>query len=184
MQRLVLATFLVLLAVVVSATSGAMNPRRFVMRDPAAFKSSRGKARSVEAASLPPYKTFYFEQLLDHFDFTNDKTFQQRYLVCDSFLKGGKLTATTPVFLYTGNEGDIVNFYENTGFMFDTAPQYGALIVFIEHRYYGVSNPFGPVDSFSPDKIKWLTSEQALADYAYFITQTFGLDEKRTNPVM
>ncbi|KAF0981827.1 hypothetical protein FDP41_011688 [Naegleria fowleri] len=156
------------------------------MRDPAAYSSSSrtsGKIRS-SSSSLPPYITKFFQQKLDHFDFTNDKTFPQRYLVCDQFVGSGGIKPNTPVFLYTGNEGDIVNFYENTGLIFDIAPQFKALIIFIEHRYYGVSNPFGPVDSFKPDKIKWLTSEQALADYAYFITETFGLDEKRTTPVI
>jgi hypothetical protein len=38
-----------------------------------------------------------------------------------------------PVFFYAGNEGDIINFWNNTGFMFDTAPVAKALVVFPEH---------------------------------------------------
>jgi lysosomal Pro-X carboxypeptidase len=34
--------------------------------------------------------------------------------------------------VYTGNEGDIEWFATNTGFMFDIAPSFGALLVFIE----------------------------------------------------
>jgi hypothetical protein len=37
------------------------------------------------------------------------------------------------VLFYTGNEGDIVSFWENTGFLFDIAPLFSGLIVFCEH---------------------------------------------------
>ena len=30
---------------------------------------------------LPPYESFTFKQRLDHFDFSNDQTFSQRYFV-------------------------------------------------------------------------------------------------------
>lgn len=55
------------------------------------------------------------------------------------FLDGG------PLFFYTGNEGAIETFAENTGIIFDLAPQFNALVVFCEHRYYGkeMSNPYG-----------------------------------------
>ena len=38
-----------------------------------------------------------------------------------------------PIFFYTGNEGDITEFWANTGFMFDIAPKYQALVLFAEH---------------------------------------------------
>jgi lysosomal Pro-X carboxypeptidase len=43
------------------------------------------------------------------------------------------------------------------------------LIVFAEHRYYGQTLPFGK-DSFTPKNIRYLTSQQALADYALLLT--------------
>ena len=50
--------------------------------------------------------------------------------------------------------------------MFDIAPQFGALIVFAEHRFYGKSLPTDPDKSFQSPYIGLLTIEQALADYA------------------
>lgn len=40
------------------------------------------------------------------------------------------------MFFYAGNEGDIEAFWNNTGFMFDIAPVFQALVVFPEHVFY------------------------------------------------
>lgn len=78
------------------------------------------------------YKEKFFTQLLDHFNFNPQsyQTFQQRYLINDTFW--GDPEKNAPIFLYTGNEGDIEWFAQNTGFMYDNAPLFKALIVFIE----------------------------------------------------
>lgn len=113
------------------------------------------------------YKTLYFEQQIDHFGFLENGTFKQRYLVSEQHWhqKGG------PILFYTGNEGDITWFCNNTGFMWDVAEELGAMLVFAEHRYYGDSLPFG-LDSYSDGKhLNYLTSEQALADFAVLIRE-------------
>ncbi|MFT7803846.1 lysosomal Pro-X carboxypeptidase-like [Arapaima gigas] len=119
------------------------------------------------------YKTLYYEQKIDHFGFFEDRTFKQRYLVNDQhWHKEGN-----PILFYTGNEGDITWFSNNTGFMWDVAEELGAMLVFAEHRYYGESMPFGQ-DSYSdPKHLNYLTSEQALADFAVLIQKL-----KRTIP--
>ena len=55
--------------------------------------------------------------------------------------------------------------------MFDIAPQYGALLIFVEHRYYGSSFPFGSAEAAygNSTSLQYLTSEQAIADYVQFL---------------
>ena len=44
------------------------------------------------------------------------------------------------------------------------------MVVFAEHRFYGLSMPYGN-KSYEASNINYLSSEQALADYAYLIKQ-------------
>jgi len=123
--------------------------------------------RVNKAKNTRVYTTHWFNQTLDHFTFTTQIKFRQKYLVNDTFWdrNGG------PIFFYTGNEGDIEAFTENSGFMWDIAEEFGALLVFAEHRYYGESLPFGPESrSKDPLKVGYLSSSQALADYVDLIT--------------
>eukprot|EP01084_Bolivina_argentea_P242402 406660_1 len=126
------------------------------------------------AQNTPPYETHWFTQRLDHFDPQNLQEFQQRYLVYDGAFDKTK----NVIFFYAGNEGPIDGFYNNTGFMFDIASEFGALILFCEHRYYGETHPFG--NDFSPSAMRYLTMENAIADYAQFIT-TIKQDYKLPN---
>ncbi|KAK7070268.1 Serine-type peptidase activity protein [Halocaridina rubra] len=112
------------------------------------------------------YKTYFYRQKVDHFSFTNDDIFIQRYLISDAHWNGNN----GPIFFYAGNEGDITLFADNTGFVWDTAPEFKALVVFAEHRYYGVSLPYGSKSFSEPKYSGYLTSEQALADYAELLT--------------
>uniref|UniRef100_A0A0D6QT28 Lysosomal Pro-X carboxypeptidase n=1 Tax=Araucaria cunninghamii TaxID=56994 RepID=A0A0D6QT28_ARACU len=123
-------------------------------------------------SSCVQYDVKYFTQNLDHFSFTPESylKFQQKYLI-NSKHWGGAST-NSPIFVYTGNEGYIEWFTQNTGFMFDIAPKFKALLVFIEHRYYGESMPFGGIDvAYSNSSTQgFLSSTQALADFAILIT--------------
>lgn len=77
-----------------------------------------------------------------YFSYRDNTTFTLKYLVNDTFF-GPNGT----IFLYAGNEGDIEMFAQNSGFMFDIAPEFNALIIFAEHRYVLImSIPFNSYD--------------------------------------
>ncbi|RWW20903.1 hypothetical protein GW17_00014964 [Ensete ventricosum] len=151
----------------------------FLLFLPTFFHAGNAMAAGVRQAKwrreLPTYsgsglyETRYFTQTLDHFNFNPQSyaKFQQRYLVNDTHW-GGK---GSPIFVYTGNEGGIELFAKNTGFMFEIAPSFKALLVFIEHRYYGESIPFGGEDvAYSnASTLGYLSSTQAIADFATLI---------------
>jgi dipeptidyl-peptidase II len=129
-----------------------------------------------------PPTTKYFNQTIDHFSYysgntNNDKslTFQQKYLYYDKWWKKN----TGPILFYFGNEGGIEDFYNNSGAMFDMAPKFDALLVFLEHRYYGVSLP---KSSLSAEDLRYLTIEQALADTTIFLSNKesiFGCEKSK-----
>lgn len=112
------------------------------------------------------YESHFFKQKVDHFGYTNDDYFLQRYLINLEFYS----PQNGSVFFYTGNEGDIVMFANNTGFMWENAAKFNAALVFAEHRYYGLSLPYGNLSYSDKKYLGYLTSEQALADFATLIS--------------
>lgn len=92
-------------------------------------------ASSTTSSSSSPqfdyhYETRFFQQQLDHFSFSDLPTFPQRYLINTDHWLGPQHSG--PIFFYCGNEGDIVWFAQNTGFLWELAPSFGAMIVFPE----------------------------------------------------
>jgi len=141
---------------------------------------------SVGKVDVQPYeyKTKWFTQRIDHYGLSQNGFFKQRFLVNDTWWDARE---NGPIFFYAGNEGDIEAFAQNSGFMWDIAPHFRAMLVFAEHRYYGKSLPFGDksvkVNEIAnkreiishplqpdPKYNGYLTSEQALADYAALLT--------------
>ena len=134
----------------------------------AALALALALARAAQPGALdvyPPTSRGRFDVPVDHFSFAQPvATFALRYLAYDGLARG----AAAPVLVYCGNEGAIEAFYNATGAMFEFAAALGARVAFVEHRYYGLSLPFGPRDSFTPSGLRHLTIEQALADVALF----------------
>ena len=120
----------------------------------------------------------YFSQSLDHFDVTADAAatqWQQRFWVNASLWAGGD----APVFLYiegegAGSAGSVVS-----GEHVELAATYGALLVSLEHRFYGASVPTADLTTSS---MRYLSSHQALADIANFydsyLAPTFSLTRR------
>ncbi|XP_042405795.1 lysosomal Pro-X carboxypeptidase-like [Zingiber officinale] len=136
---------------------------------PSAAVQSLVRKRKSSSGQLP-FAAHFFPQQIDHFNFRPDssRVFYQKYLLNASFWDKGP-SHSAPIFVYTGNEGNIEWFAENTGFMLDIAPRFNALLLFIEHRFYGDSMPFGKDSYKSAETLGYLTSTQALADYAVLI---------------
>lgn len=116
------------------------------------------------------YTVEHFTQVIDHFSFRREGGFQQRYLIEQRYWKGA--AEKGPIFMYCGNEGDVEWFAKNSGFLWEIAPAFGALILVPEHRYYGKSMPYGTMEASykDADTLSTLTSEQALADFATLVT--------------
>lgn len=128
------------------------------------------------------YKIRTIDMRVDHFSFAVQNTFKLRYLINDTFTR--KTEDNSPIFFYTGNEGNIEVFAENTGFIWEIAPSFDALVVFAEHRYYGESLPYGNRSFADPQHLGYLTSEQALADYVDLIHHLKSQPEYKLSPVI
>ena len=89
-----------------------------------------------------------------------------------------------PILFYCGNEGDITDFYNNSGFITgDLAANLSALVVFAEHRYYGTSLPFGE-DSFTTQNLRYFTVDQTLEDYVALIRHFKSMPQYTNSPVV
>ncbi|XP_078048841.1 lysosomal Pro-X carboxypeptidase [Augochlora pura] len=126
------------------------------------------------------YQIKTIQMPVDHFSFSIEDTFKLRYLINDTWQ--GK--NNPPIFFYTGNEGDIEVFAQNTGFMWDIAPEFGALLIFAEHRYYGESMPYGNKSYNDTKHLGYLTSEQALADFVDLIQDIKSTMKYKNSPVI
>ncbi|XP_069679162.1 putative serine protease F56F10.1 [Periplaneta americana] len=118
-----------------------------------------GKPRTPPNITLPPDE--WFVQQLDHFNPTDFRTWNQRYFRNATFyVRGG------PVFLMIGGEAAASAEWMVTGQWINYAQRYNALCFQLEHRYYGASHP---LRDLGVKNMMFLSSEQALADLAYFI---------------
>ncbi|MED6143828.1 hypothetical protein PIB30_009639 [Stylosanthes scabra] len=116
-------------------------------------------------------KTFYYNQTLDHFNYRPEsyETFEQRYLM--NFKYWGGANSSAPIFAYLGAEAPIDGSPQGLGFITDNAASFNALLVYIEHRYYGKSVPFGSREEAlkNASSTGYFNSAQAIADYAQII---------------
>eukprot|EP00882_Tetradesmus_deserticola_P008518 GHRQ01008981.1.p1 GENE.GHRQ01008981.1~~GHRQ01008981.1.p1 ORF type:complete len:479 (+),score=114.98 GHRQ01008981.1:999-2435(+) len=133
-------------------------------------------SKAQSSPPLPPALDFncrkcYFDQALDHFDNTDQRSFQQTYWVCDdAWPQSAKMQGSQGnIIVFLGNESPLGT--PSQPIVFEQARQLHALVVEVEHRYYGHSQPFP--DSLQPDGMlnssdlyRWLKVEQVMEDTA------------------
>ncbi|TDH71681.1 hypothetical protein CCR75_004417 [Bremia lactucae] len=133
-----------------------------------------GLHQSEDDPVEPPVNEDYFPNaILDHFAPVSKRLlWNQRYQVNEEFWGGHGF----PVFLYIGGEGPLgPKAITNHTFIYFLAEQHHALLVALEHRFYGRSYP---TTDMSLPNLAYLSSEQALADLAHFhafITEKYSL---------
>eukprot|EP01043_Picozoa_sp_COSAG02_P059895 COSAG02_NODE_7717_length_2877_cov_1.459323_2_plen_320_part_00 len=113
----------------------------------------------------PPEALWFHEQVLDHFvPATQRSHWSQRYYVNDTLWGGPGF----PVFLYIGGEGaESGRAISGELFLSHLAEEHQALLVDVEHRFYGESHP---TPDMSDQSLGLLSSQQALADLAHFVS--------------
>ncbi|TXG73735.1 hypothetical protein EZV62_002314 [Acer yangbiense] len=132
------------------------------------------------------YKTFYYNQTLDHFNYRPESylTFRQRYVI--NFKYWGGANASAPIFAYLGAEAPLNEGVPAIGFLTDNAVRFNALLVSIEHRYYGKSIPFGSREEAlkNASTLGYFNSAQALADYAEILIHVKKKYQAEDSPVI
>lgn len=115
---------------------------------------------------VPDYNQtqLWFDQVVDHYDYTSTTLWKQRYWVVDKFFN----KTVGPVFLFICGEYTCPGIPAARKWIILLAQKFEGLVLAVEHRYYGESMPFGNA-SLNFDKLKYLNTEQALKDLAYFI---------------
>jgi hypothetical protein len=105
-------------------------------------------------------ETTFWDAQIDHSEGGDSEgTYKQRYFVdAKDYTEGG------PIFLNIGGEGTASC---PGGYVTTLAPEYGAMAVTLEHRFYGESVPNGNWDT---ENLQFLTVENALADLSTFTT--------------
>jgi len=135
---------------------------RFYLDNNDLLREFSSRPRYSENDIKTSYPAHWFNQLLDHFSF-NPTTWKQRYFINNSYYKQNR----SPQFIFLGGEAPAPFFNFQEAQIIKWAQQFNALYLVIEHRYYGESLPF---KKFSTANMSYLTSQQALADAANFIT--------------
>lgn len=103
-----------------------LGQRSTFLREPAATISESGSEE---------FRTFYYNQTLDHFNYRPDSYahFQQRYVMNSKYWGGAN--ASAPIFAYLGAEADLGYDLLAIGFLSDNALLFRALLVYIEVNF-------------------------------------------------
>ena len=145
----------------------------FVERKHFGFGAQRLKKNSLKgegnATTCPNVEQYWFKgAVVDNFASAQDVQYWagngQRYWINKQFWAG----PGAPIFVFIGGEGqESCSRLGSRMYVFDLAKQHNALMVNVEHRYYGESYP--TTDMSTDNLKKYLSSQQALADLSRLI---------------
>ncbi|CAL5426422.1 unnamed protein product [Camellia sinensis] len=95
-------------------------------------KSLRDPSNTIPAFVWEDLETYFYNQTLDHFNYNPQSyaTFKQRYVINSKYWGGANESA--PIFVYLGAEAPIDGDIQFIGFLPENAPNFKALIVYIE----------------------------------------------------
>ncbi|KAI6010844.1 serine carboxypeptidase S28-domain-containing protein [Pisolithus orientalis] len=155
-------------AALLAACAHAAVPNAMLRAVPALppITAEEGLRTTPNGTTVPSLNTVYiFDQLIDH---TNPSlgTFKQRYWMDWEYYKPGG-----PIIFMTPGEANAQNY---TGYLTNStingliAQQQNGATVLIEHRFFGLSNPY---PNLSSQSLAFLTIQQAIDDLVYFAQQ-------------
>jgi len=153
-------TFSVLLILAIALTLG----QAFFLRNPRLVKEdvySFATQHQESELKFTEVQKWFTTQKLDHFNPQDTRVYSQRYWVLSDYYKQGG-----PVFLYICGEYTCPGVNKDRLYPVQLAQQHNALFLVLEHRFYGLSQPFGDLKTAN---LAYLTVDQALEDLAYFI---------------
>ncbi|XAR60065.1 Lysosomal Pro-Xaa carboxypeptidase [Bertholletia excelsa] len=123
----------------------------------------------------------YYNQTLDHFNYKPESyaNFTQKYILNPKYW-GGPNTSS-PIIAYLGEESELL--INPDSFFVEMASCFKALLVYIEHRYYGVSIP--NATELKDDNLSgYFNSAQALADYAEVLLHVRRQFDAHKSPIL
>ena len=94
-----------------------------------------------------------FDNLVDHYNMQDDRTYKQRFWINDKYFKEGKEKG--PIFIYICGEYRC-SVPDTRLYPFMLGATYGARLLVLEHRFYGDSQPF---DDWSLENLAYLSSQ-------------------------
>jgi serine protease 16 len=105
----------------------------------------------------------WFAQRVDHFTPNSTALFAQRYFQNETFYDRQH---SSPLIIYIGGEAELYASSLQAGPITEIANATNAVILGLEHRFFGQSHPF---NSYNATTLRYLTVGQALADLTNFI---------------
>ncbi len=114
-------------AVTALGSRGQFNPDKIFGKGEA-YESSIKETHTAErlAQGMQAMEEKFIATPVDHFNNTDTRTFQMRYLLD----QGSYNDTSGPILFYAGNEGAVMSFYQNSGFITKTlAEKFNATVV-------------------------------------------------------